>query len=80
MNHSFRVVAGLLFFGFAVMCFGLGLTMLYEAYAVATERVATISGITAEALVAHPHWWVTIVFVLGVVIGALVTHFSHWTP
>jgi polyferredoxin len=76
----FRTVAGLLFGGLGFLFLGLTLLMIYESIAVWTRLVPTISEVTSFELLKHPIWWIIIACGLSFVFGALVTHFSHWTP
>jgi hypothetical protein len=50
----------------------------YEAYAVASGAVPTISRITAFQFTQHPATYLISVFVFGVIFGALITHFTNW--
>lgn len=75
-----RVLFGLIFASAGTILLGFAMAMYYEGFAFFTRKVPTISAITAEQLLAHPHWFVTGVFMAGILLGALVTHFTHWTP
>jgi hypothetical protein len=76
----FRVAGSLFFAGMAIIFFGLGVLMVYEVTAIYTRQVPTISLITAFEFLKHPVWWVVAFGVVMFALGALVTHFTHWTP
>ena len=73
-------LAAAFFIALGAISLGLGGWAFYEAYALATGRARTISQITAFAYLKHPAWWVTIACLFSFAGGALVTHFTHWTP
>jgi polyferredoxin len=76
----FRAVASLFFLGLSTLFGGVAILMAYEAIAVWTRVSPTISAITSEELLKHPIWWIVIACGLSFAFGALVTHFTHWTP
>lgn len=67
----FFAALGLLLQALAIGC-------AYESYAVGTKKVATISRITAYQFVTHPATYMSGVFIAGVILGALITHFTNW--
>lgn len=75
-----RLPVGALITSGSLAAFAIAVALAYEAFAYVTGLVPTISGITSEQLLTHPVWGVVVVFVLGVLVGALVTHLTHWTP
>jgi len=76
----FRVAGSLFFAGVSIVFFGLAVLMIYEVTAIWTRQVPTISLITAFEFLKHPVWWVVAACMLSFAFGALVTHFTHWTP
>ena len=76
----YRAVASLFFGGGALMFAGLAVWFVYETVAVWTRIVPTISEVAAFELLKHPIWWITAACMVCFALGALVTHFSHWTP
>lgn len=75
-----RFMAGAIFFAAALICLGFFVALAYEAYAVVTHRDPTISAITALQIASHPAVAGFAIFASGVLIGALVTHFTNWRP
>jgi hypothetical protein len=76
-----RFLAGLPF----VAVFALGMLFVvlgaWEAIAIWTRRVPTISTMTASAWSGVALGWkVVILFAAGVVLGALLVHFTGWKP
>ena len=75
-----RLVFALFFAGLGLVFQGLAALMYYEAIAVFTRVEPTISLVTSFEFLRHPVWWVTLVCMIAFAFGALVTHFTHWTP
>ena len=75
-----EVLFGALFLGAALMALGLVFDLVYEGLALITRKVPTISAITTNQLLTHPRMGRVLYFISGVVLGALATHFAHWTP
>lgn len=75
-----RVFASLFWVALALIFQGLAVFMSYEAVAIFTRKVPTISFVTSYEFLRHPVWWVTIACLVAFGLGALVTHFTHWTP
>lgn len=75
-----RAVFSMFFSGLGLVFLGLSVLMAYEAVAVFTRQEPTISLITSYEFLKNPVWWVTILAMLMFALGALVTHFTHWTP
>ena len=81
MTHLiFRAFASLFFLGLSFLFGGVAVLMVFEVAAVWTRIVPTISAITSYELLKHPIWWIVVACGLSFAFGALVTHFSHWTP
>lgn len=69
---------GLLFAALGVVLLG-GVGMCwYEAYALIAGKT-TISSLVASSFADNPHTYILGVFVAGVILGALVTHFTNWS-
>jgi hypothetical protein len=81
-THVFvvRLVGSLFFSGLGLGFLGLSVLMVYEVIAIWTRIVPTISLVTSYELLKHPVWWIVLACMLAFAFGALVTHFSHWTP
>jgi hypothetical protein len=81
-THVFvvRLVGSLFFGGLGLGFLGLSVLMAYEVIAIWTRIVPTISLVTSYELLKHPVWWIVLACMLAFAFGALVTHFSHWTP
>lgn len=77
---AFRVLAAMFFVGLAITFQGLVVLMAYEAIALLTRAAPTISFVGSYEFLRHPAWWVTIACAVAFALGALVTHFTHWTP
>jgi len=75
-----RLYASMFWFALALVFQGLAVGLVYEGIAIYTRQVPTISFVTAFELLKHPVWWVTIACLISFALGALITHFSHWTP
>lgn len=69
---------GILFAALAMALQAVVIGCAYESYAVWTGKTPTISRITAYQFVQHPATYMVGVFVFGVILGALVTHFTNW--
>ena len=80
LGFVYRAIASLFFGGLGFMFFGLAIFMVYETIAIWTRIVPTISLVTSYEFLRHPAWWVTIACLIAFALGALVTHFTHWTP
>lgn len=80
LHLAVRLLGSLFFGSLAVVFLGLAGWMTYEAVAIWSRLQPTISAITAGELVRHPIWWILLACFLSAAFGALVTHFSHWTP
>lgn len=80
IDLGFRLMASLFFGGGALMFFGLGVWFVYETLAIWTRETPTISNITSFELLKHPTWWAVALGLIMFALGALVTHFTHWTP
>ena len=76
----YRALASLFFGGGALIFAGLSVWFLYETAAIWTRIVPTISLVTSYELLKHPIWWIIGACMICFALGALVTHFSHWTP
>lgn len=75
-----RLMAGLIFFAGGTFAAGFVFSLWYEAYAVWTTKDPTISQITALQIASHPAVAGFFIFASGVLLGALVTHFTNWRP
>ena len=75
-----RLIGGAIFTAGGLICLGFAIALLYEAAAYAFRQVPTISDITARQYVGHTHWFVVGVLLFGVLAGALITHFTRWSP
>lgn len=75
-----RLLASLFFIGLALMGQGFAIWMVYEASAIFTRAVPTISFVTSFSFLHHPVWWALGIFIVGVALGGLITHITHWTP
>ena len=75
-----RAVFSMFFSGLGFVFLGLAVLMAYEAVAVFTRQEPTISLVTSFEFLRHPSWWVTLACLVAFAFGALVTHFTHWTP
>lgn len=80
VSLTFRILASLFFGGLTLVAAGLTAWGIYETTAIWTRIVPTISLVTSFEYLRHPHWFVTLVFIVGVALGSLITHFTHWTP
>lgn len=76
----FRFFGSLFFAGAALVFLGGFVLMVYETTALWTRQVPTISLVTSFEFLKHPVWWVTLACMVAFAFGALVTHFTHWTP
>ena len=74
-----RVLGGVIFIAAALIVSGFALALWYEAFAVLTGRQSTISSLSASAIAQHPHIALLSTLVIGVLLGALVTHFTRWS-
>ena len=77
---TFRLMAAVFFVGLGIVFQGLAVLMYYEALALITKATPTISFIGSYEFLKYPQWWVPIVCGIFFALGALVTHFTHWTP
>jgi hypothetical protein len=77
---SAEQLAALLFAALALGFAGVAGLMVYEALSLLTRKVPTISRIATVAYLEHPKWFVSIACGVSFTLGALVTHFTHWTP
>jgi len=77
---AFRVLAAMFFVGLGLVFQGLVVLMGYEAVALVTKAAPTISFVGSYEFLRHPVWWVTLACMVAFAFGALVTHFTHWTP
>lgn len=68
----------ILFIALALILLAGVVLCILEAYSTATGKDPTISRVVAYTFAKNPHWYVTGVFVAGVILGALVTHFTNW--
>ena len=75
-----KYMAGSIFLAAALICLGFFVALAYEGYAVITGKDPTISAITALQIASHPVVSGLAIFGSGVLIGALVTHFTNWRP
>ena len=80
VSFALRFFAGLFFVGLGLTFTGLAVLMAYETIALWTKAVPTISFVTSYEFLRHPVWWVTLACMLSFALGALITHFTHWTP
>lgn len=80
VSFAFRAIGSLFFGGLGVVFAGLAILMFYEVVAIWTRIVPTISLVTSYEFLRHPVWWVTLACMIAFAFGALVTHFTHWTP
>ncbi len=76
----YRLVDAVLFGGAALVCLGLALALAYEAFAMATGGVPTISDIVASSAFTHPIWSRLAYMGAGLLIGGLAVHFGGWRP
>jgi hypothetical protein len=76
----FRIVGSIFFAGAALVFLGGFWLMVYETIAIFTRQVPTISLVASFEFLKHPVWWVTLACMVAFAFGALVTHFTHWTP
>lgn len=76
----FRLLAGTFFTGLGLTFSGLAVLMYYEALSIITKAAPTISFVGSYEFLRHPVWWVTLACLVCFALGALVTHFTHWTP
>ncbi len=75
-----RVFSGLLFVGVGLILAGFAVAMFFEAFAILTGREPTLSALSASAIAQHPHLALLFTLLVGILIGALVTHFTNWKP
>ena len=80
VSLAFRILAGAFFAGLGLVFQGLVVLMVYEAAAIVTKAAPTISFVGSYEFLKHPVWWVTLACMVAFAFGALVTHFTHWTP
>lgn len=80
VSLGFRVLAATFFVGLGLTFTGLAVLMYYEAVAIVTRAAPTISFVGSYEFLKHPVWWVTLACLVSFAFGALVTHFTHWTP
>lgn len=80
ISFAFRALAALFFVGLGLVFQGLVVLMAYEAAALLTKAAPTISFVGSYEFLRHPVWWVTLACMVAFAFGALVTHFTHWTP
>ena len=77
---AWRFFASLFWIALALIFQGLAIFFIYEAVAIFTRVVPTISFVSSYEFLKHPVWWVTLACMIAFALGALVTHFTHWTP
>lgn len=71
---------GSVFFGsIGLLLQALAIGCAYESYAVGSGKDPTISRIVAFQFVSHPRTYIIGVFIAGVILGSVVTHFANWT-
>lgn len=75
-----RILDAALFAGAALIFLGLSVAMTYEALALLTGAVPTISDIVAGSVLSHPIWSRLGFMAAGLVIGGLAVHFGGWRP
>ena len=75
-----RLIGGAIFTAGGLITLGFTVALFYEAVAYAFRKVPTISDIVARQYVGHTHWFVVGVLMFGVLSGALITHFTRWSP
>lgn len=80
VSLGFRILAGAFFAGLGIIFVGLAIEMFYEATSIVTKAAPTISFVGSYEFLKHPVWWVTLACMVFFALGALVTHFTHWTP
>jgi hypothetical protein len=68
-----------IFFAAAIIIFGFGSAVVFEGFSVLLRK-PTISSLSANAIVAHPHIALLSALGIGILIGALTTHFTNWRP
>lgn len=70
---------GLVFASITVIFIGLAGLSAYESLSFFTGKGPTISALVAQSYKNSPHTYIIGVFVFGVILGGLVTHFTNWT-
>lgn len=75
-----RFFAASLFFVVSLLGLATALWATDEGYAILTERDPTISVIVASRIVMAPRLSIAIIFAVGVLVGALIAHFTAWLP
>lgn len=78
MNN--RALSALIFSALALIVTGFAVALWFEVLAIATGKESTISRLSADAIAAHPHVALLSTLLIGIIIGALVTHFTNWRP
>lgn len=74
-----RLLSGLIFVAVALILGGFALAMVFEAAAILTGKESTISQLASGTI--RTHWPLALLatFGIGVLIGALIQHFTAWT-
>jgi F0F1-type ATP synthase membrane subunit c/vacuolar-type H+-ATPase subunit K len=72
------VIGGLIFVAAALIVSGFAIALWFESFAVITGREPTISQITALQIGSHPVVAGLAFLLAGILIGTLITHFTHW--
>ncbi len=75
-----RILSGLIFVAAGLILTGFALAMFFEAAAIITGKEPTISRLSAQAIADHPHLALLTTLLIGILVGALVTHFTNWRP
>lgn len=75
-----RLLSALVFFALFLILEGFALAVLFEALAIFTGKESSLSQLASGAI-AH-HWPLALfsTLVIGTLLGALATHFTHWSP
>jgi cytochrome c oxidase assembly factor CtaG len=74
------IVSASIFVAAALICLGFAVALAFEALAIATGKEPTISSLSASAIASHPHVALLATLGVGVLLGALATHFTNWRP
>jgi hypothetical protein len=74
-----QLLSASIFAAAALICLGVALALGFEAAAILTGREPTLSNLSAQQIAAHPHVALIVTFLVGVLLGALITHFTRWS-
>jgi hypothetical protein len=70
---------GILFAAIALILLGGCGLCAYESFCIFTGKDPTISRIVAYTFSTNQHLYMVGVFIAGVVLGSLITHFTNWS-